>query len=79
MSTKPSKNVAHHGLLMQAVHELASAARLTCLDPEWLGARHGYLFRCEQGHDATRRLDGLKSKRRSAPSRQANGANVARP
>ncbi len=62
MSIKPSKNVAQHGLLMQAVHELASAARLTCLDPEWLGARHGYLFRCEQGHDAARRLDGLKGK-----------------
>lgn len=62
MSTKPSKNTAQHGRLMLAVHELASAAKLTCLDDEWLGARHGYLFRCEQGHEAARRLDGLKTK-----------------
>ena len=62
MSTKPSKNAAQHGPLMLAVHELASAAKLTCLDDEWLGARHGYLFRCEQGHEAARRLDGLKTK-----------------
>lgn len=62
MSIKPSKNAAQHGQLMLAVHELASAAKLTCLDDEWLGARHGYLFRCELGHDAARRLDGLKAK-----------------
>ncbi len=62
MSTKPSKNAAQHGQLMLAVHELASAAKLTCMDDEWLGARHGYLFRCELGHEAARRLDGLKTK-----------------
>ena len=62
MSTKPNKNAAQHGPLMLAVHELASAAKLTCLDDEWLGARHGYLFRCELGHEAARRLDGLKTK-----------------
>jgi hypothetical protein len=62
MNTKPSKNAAQHGQLMLAVRELASAAKLTCLDDEWLGARHGYLFRCEQGHEAARRLDGLKAK-----------------
>jgi len=62
MSPKPSKNAAQHGLLILAVHELASAAKLTCLDTEWMGARHAYLFRCEQGHEAPRRIDGLKDK-----------------
>src|SRR5690606_8408250 len=62
MSTKPSKNAAQHGQLILAVHELASAAKLTCLDDEWLGARHGYLFRCELGHEAARRRDSLKAK-----------------
>lgn len=62
MNSRPRKNAAQHGQLMQSVHELASAARLTCLDAEWMGARHGYLFRCELGHEATRRLDRLKIK-----------------
>lgn len=62
MNSKPSKNAAQHGQLMFALQELASAARLTCLDMEWMGARHGYLFRCELGHESTRRLDRLKTK-----------------
>lgn len=62
MTRAPSKRSAQNEQLMQSVHQLARAARLTCMATEWLGARDRYLFRCEKGHEATRRLDRLRMK-----------------
>jgi hypothetical protein len=62
MSPKPNDRAALHFQLMSGVHELARAAQLTCLDASWGGARHAYSFRCNQGHEIRRRLDGLKAR-----------------
>lgn len=47
---------------MRGVHELSHAAGLTCLEDVWKGARYGYSFRCQHGHEVVRRLDHLKAR-----------------
>lgn len=53
---------SQHRLLILAVHELARASQLTCLNKDWQGARHGYEFRCQSGHTTVRRLDHLRKR-----------------
>ena len=40
-----------------AMLQLSQAAGVTCLDAKWLGVRHHYRFRCQQGHEWQRTGD----------------------
>jgi hypothetical protein len=44
------------------VQTLAETTGVTCLDIEWRGRRHKYLFRCESGHTWERRGDRLRER-----------------